>query len=233
MNDGRAARCFLRASRHGVLATISQKLNGYPFGSVVPFVLDHGARPVILISRLAEHTRNVDADPRASLIVHGSAVDIQAAARLTLVGDARRVTADLDAVRMRYLNFFPAAEHLLALGDFAFYRIEPLKLRFVGGFGTMRWISAAHYAPPANELGAHESAIIAQMNADHSHSLRDCCRHFKQRAVSTAVMIGIDGDGFDVRAAGDLLRFDFARPVIHVAAARQELVELARAARTG
>lgn len=231
MNEGRAARCYLRARRHGVLATLSQKLGGYPFGSVVPFMLDHAARPVILISRLAEHTRNIDADPRASLIVQETTTDVQAAARLTLIGDATRVNADLDALRMRYLNFFPAAQRLLALGDFGFYRIEPVQLRFIGGFGAMHWISAAGYAPPANDLDEQECDIIAHMNADHSHNLRDYCRHLKQKTTGTAVMIGVDCDGFDVRADGEWLRFDFAQPVTNAAAARHELIAMARAAR--
>ena len=82
------ARRYLRAHRYGILSTLSQKLGGYPFGSLAPYVLDHAARPVILVSRLAEHTRNIDADPRVSLLVYESSGDPQAAARITLSGDA-------------------------------------------------------------------------------------------------------------------------------------------------
>ncbi|HEV2007255.1 MAG TPA: pyridoxamine 5'-phosphate oxidase family protein, partial [Burkholderiales bacterium] len=92
MNEGAAARRYLRSRRSGVLATISVKLDGYPFGSVVPFVLDHAACPVILISRLAEHTKNIGADPRVSLLVHDLTDDSQGAARVTLVGNAERIS---------------------------------------------------------------------------------------------------------------------------------------------
>ncbi len=231
MSAGHAARCYLRARRHGALATISQKLSGYPFGSVVPYTLDHAARPVMLVSRLAEHTRNIDADRRASLIVYEPAADVQAAARLTLVGDAARVDDNLDLLRARYCDYFPDAKHLLALGDFSFYRIEPVMLRFVAGFGAMHWISAASYAPPANRLDEQQSSIIEHMNSDHLHNLRDYCRHFKRRTAAAAMMIGIDCDGFDVRADGDLLRFEFAEPVTDADAARQALINMARAAR--
>ena len=82
MNPGSAARRYLRHHHHGALSTLSRKLAGYPFGSSVPFVLDHAARPAILISRLAEHTRNIHADPRVSLLVHTPGVAVQAATRI-------------------------------------------------------------------------------------------------------------------------------------------------------
>lgn len=107
---GTAARACLRHYRAGTLATLSQRLAGYPFGSAVPFVLDHAARPVILVSRLAEHTRNIAADHRVSLHVSSAAGDVQAGTRLTLVGDAARATWDLSALRARYLRYFPDAE---------------------------------------------------------------------------------------------------------------------------
>ena len=230
MSDARSARCYLRAHRHGVLATISRRLDGYPFGSVAPFALDHAARPILLLSRLAEHTKNIGADARASLLVHDDVTDIQAGSRLTLVGDAVPLDA-CDTVRARYLRFFPDAKRLLELGDFAFYRIEPVQLRFIGGFGSIHWISAASYAPPASELDRHEAAIIAHMNADHTQCLRDYCAHFKRKTVSAPIMVGIDCDGFDLRTDGECLRFDFAQAVTDPASARAALVDMAREAR--
>ena len=100
------ARRLLRRQQHGVLSTLSKKLDGYPFGSVTPFVLDHQARPVILISTLAEHTKNIAADPRVSLLAHDSSADIQANARVTVVGHCARME-DQTALRARYLRYFP------------------------------------------------------------------------------------------------------------------------------
>ena len=231
MKDGAAARRYLRRRHHGVLSTLSRKFVGYPFGSVVPYVPDHEARPVILISRLAEHTRNIEADPRASLLVNDADDNMQTGARLTLVGDAARAGGDLDALHARYLNYLPDAERLIALGDFAFYAITPRALRFIGGFGDIRWVSAESYAPPANALAEQEDAIITHMNAEHGHNLRDCCRFYHQRDAGSTVMIGIDCDGFDVRADGVILRFDFEQPVTDAAGARAALAAMARKAR--
>jgi hypothetical protein len=231
MNTGAEARRYLRRHRHGVLSTLSKKLDGYPFGSVVPCVLDHAARPAIFISRLAEHTRNLDADPRASLLVHDDSADAQAAARLTLIGTATRVSDDPIALQARYLRYFPDAERLVALGDFAFYRIEPLTLRFIGGFGAIHWISAASYAPPPNTLAACEADVISHMNADHAAALRDYCRLALHKRAAAATMIGIDCDGFDVIADGAPLRIEFAEPVVDATTARAALVAMARQAR--
>jgi putative heme iron utilization protein len=81
MSEGTAARRYLRQNHAGVLAALSKRLGAYPFGSVVPFVLEHGARPAILVSRLAEHARNLAADPRASLLDHEEAQNVQNATR--------------------------------------------------------------------------------------------------------------------------------------------------------
>lgn len=230
MTTAAQARRYLRAQRYGTLSTLSQKLGGYPFGSLAPYVLDHAARPVILISRLAEHTRNIDADPRVSLLVHEPAGDPQAAARITLIGDAVPLD-DPAAIRLRYVRFFPEAERLLALGDFSFYAITPRTIRFIGGFGDIRWMSAEQYAPPASQLAAQEEAIVAHMNRDHAHTLRDYCRFYHQRNADCAVMIGIDCDGFDVRADGAVLRFEFDDAVTDALLAREALAAMAKKTR--
>jgi putative heme iron utilization protein len=213
-----------------VLSTSSRRHGGHPFGSLVLYVLDHRGRPVILVSRLAEHTRNAEADPRASLLAHDAAPDPLAGARVTLLGNAMQLDESNPAAA-RYRRFFPDSEKLLALGDFSFLALDPLAIRFIEGFGSIHWISAADYAPPANSLADVEADIIAHMNVEHGHNLRDYCRLVHGRNAEQAVMVGLDCDGFDVRADGQLLRFGFERPVTDAAEARASLVALARASR--
>jgi len=230
VSEASQARRYLRSHRAGVLSTLSVRLGGYPFGSIVPFVLDGQCRPVILISTLAEHTANLAADPRASLIVHDYAQDVQAGTRLTLVGDAQRL-ADPAPVQALYLRFFPAAQELLALGDFSFWAVTPARLLFIRGFGRIHWIEASAFAPPPNRLAEVEEEIVAHMNGQHLDAIVACCRHVHAIAPRAAAMVGIDVDGFDVRADGRLLRFDFDAPVTNAAKARAALGALARAAR--
>jgi putative heme iron utilization protein len=230
MSEGAEARRYLRRHHAGVLATLSRRLGGYPFGSVVPFVLDHEARPVVLVSRLAEHTKNMVADPRASLLVHDAAEDVQTAARLTLVADAGPV-ADPGPVATRYLRYFPDAQGLLDLGDFSFWRLRAVFVRHIAGFGAIRSITPQSFAPPENRLGDAEDAIVAHMNGDHADALRAYCRHASGVEPAAATLVGIDCDGIDLRADGALLRVEFDAPVTNAGKAREALAALARAAR--
>ena len=214
-----------------MLSTLSQRHSGHPFGSLVPYALDHQGRPVILVSRLAEHTRNLEADPRTSLLAHDAASDPQAGARITFLGNATRLEASSPAA-VRFRRLFPDSEELFALGDFSFLALDPLAIRFIEGFGSIHWISAAEYAPPVNSLADAEADIVAHMNVEHVHNLLDYCRHVHGRKPQQAVMAGLDCDGFDVRADGQLLRFGFERPVTDAAEARASLVALADASRT-
>ncbi len=228
---GTEARRFVRAHRNGVLCTVSRRLEGYPFGSVCPFVLDDTGSPIILISTLAEHTKNIDADPRVSLIAHPCADDMQAAGRVTLVGRAARLP-DKNAFGPRYLRYLPQAEGYFGMHDFHFYRIAVEDVRFIGGFGKIHWIRPERYAPPlAPELTAAEEGILAHMNADHRDNLRQYCAHVHSVQALDVQMIGIDCDGFDVRADGQMLRFDFEQPVLDAQQARAALVDLARRSR--
>uniref|UniRef100_D5WZB5 Pyridoxamine 5'-phosphate oxidase-related FMN-binding protein n=1 Tax=Thiomonas intermedia (strain K12) TaxID=75379 RepID=D5WZB5_THIK1 len=229
---GQEARLFVRNHQNGVLSTLSKRLDGFPFGSVSPYVLDHEGHPVILISTLAEHTKNIDADPRVSLIVHPCADDMQAAGRVTLVGRAERLP-DKAGFGARYLRYLPQAESYFAMHDFHFYRLRVEDVRFIGGFGKIHWIRPERYTPPAAPaLAAAEEGILAHMNADHAHNLREYCRHVHGVEVLDAAMVGIDCDGFDVRADGHVLRVNFPEPVLDAEAARAALVELAKQART-
>ncbi len=209
-----------------MLSTLSCRIRGYPFGSVVPFVLDQEARPVILISRLAEHAKNLEADRRASLLARGDDGDVQAGARLTLVGDATRI--DDSCLRSRFLRYQPKARELLALGDFSFWRIEPVALRFIAGFGVIRWVPVEDFAPHAGALVTGESRILEEMSAGHADALRACCAHALGRPVGDAILLGVDCDGCDLSAAGVRLRLDFRQTALDPDAVRREILELAR-----
>lgn len=230
MSPGEESRRFVRRRRYGMLATISKKLEGYPFGSVVLYMLDERARPVILISTLAEHTKNIAHDSRVSLLVLESGGDVQAEARATLVGECARMD-DQEKPKERYLRYFPHTADYFETHDFFFYRIEPKVLRYIGGFGDIHWIGAESYLTPPCALAESEQTIVAHMNRDHAHNLRDYCLFYHDRKVREAFMLGIDCDGFDLRADGEILRFEFAEPVLDAGGARQALIAMARRAR--
>lgn len=222
------ARQLLRAHRYGVLSTLSKKFSGHPFGSIMPYLVDHDGSLLIFISTLAEHTKNILADPRVSLITHSQDnPHIQAQGRVTVVGTAERIE-DKENTGRRYLRYFPEAQTYFAMHDFSFYRIAPQAIRYIGGFGNVHWVSAEEHSVAPYPLIEQEDGVIAHMNADHQDSLRNYCRRFHHYEAAQAEMLGIDCDGFDVRADEMVLRFDFAEPVLDSRHAREALVKMSR-----
>lgn len=230
-SNAQEARKMLRAHRYGVLSTLSKKFDGFPFGSITPYLVDHDGSLLILISTLAEHTKNILHDPRVSLIANDhNNPHILSQGRVTLLGNA---APEQDRVQagLRYLRYFPEAQAYFAMHDFSFYRIRPLAIRYIGGFGRIHWVEMDSYAVPPYPLIEQESGVIDHMNTDHQDTMRNYCQHFHQYAALDVAMLGIDQDGFDVRADDKLLRFDFTQPVFDAQQARSALVEMARVAK--
>ena len=134
----------------GALATQSTQMPGYSFASIIPFVLDERHRPVFLTSKLAEHTKNLLVDCRASFLVSSSGEqNILAGERLSLIGDVKPVDPSSEFIA-RYLRYQPDAEQYLALGDFAFFQLTQRRGRYVAGFGQMGWIEELDWADCAS-----------------------------------------------------------------------------------
>jgi len=143
---GHAARALLAAESVGVLSTISVHRPGFPYGSVTPYALSAQGAPLLLLSRLAAHTKNLLADPRASLFVgdRSAAEDPQAGGRVSLLGRVSPLPdGDAPDARQRYIARWPRAADYLALGDFFFWRFEIEEARLIAGFGEIRWLDGA------------------------------------------------------------------------------------------
>ena len=228
MNNATEARKMLRAHRYGALSTLSKKFDGHPCGSITPYLVDHDGSLIILISTLAEHTKNILHDPRVSLITHDQRdAHIQTQGRITLLGNAALI-ADKDAIGARYLRYFPEAESYFAMHDFAFYRIQPNAIRYIGGFGKIHWVNIEQYTLAPYALIEQEADVVSHMNTDHADTMRGYCKQFHQRDALDVAMLGIDCDGFDMRADGEILRVDFAEEVLDAQQARSALVGLAK-----
>src|SRR5258708_34080702 len=146
-------RALLESERNGLLSTISKKIEGWPFGSVTPYTLMQTGSPLILISDIAEHTRNIRADARVSLLVQDARAlkDPQAGARATLIGYGIPVAPPLleDAQR-RYANAFPNSSSYFEAHDFSLFQIGVTQIRFIGGFGEIYWIDGGEILDPAD-----------------------------------------------------------------------------------
>ena len=217
------ARELLLQNSFGVLSTISLDVPGYPFGSVTPYCVDYQCRPLIYISHIAQHTRNILKDPRVSLtaVEGGNSDDVQARGRVTIIANAQPLPDDEAGARARYFRYFPSARQYDQTHDFAFFRLELVRVRFIGGFGQIYWVEPADFVTKNPFSPAQEIQILQHMNRDHSDALRHYCNG------ETAEMAGIDANGFDVLKSGQKLRFSFETPVRNMEEARQALVKLA------
>jgi putative heme iron utilization protein len=222
-----AARQVLAGTLYGVLSTHSLEHAGYPFGSVVPYVLDQGGLPLLLLSHLSQHTKNLDADRRCGLtVIEPGSGDVQERGRLSAVGDVAPSGAEADA--QRYFRYFPHARMYFEQLAFRFYRFTPLRVHWNGGFATARWFAAGRIVR-ANPLGREEQArILDHMNRDH----RDALRGYAATAVAlgetdAVTMLGIDAEGIDLAVEGRFLRIPLPRAIGSAAEAREVLVQMA------
>lgn len=226
----RQARALLRRAPAGVLSTWSQAMPGFPFGSLAPFAMTHEGRPLLYASRLAEHTRNMAAEPRACLTVAESGT--QAVGRASLLGTAHQAPeADHAMLAARFFALFPEQREYEQLGDFGFWWLEPVRVRWIGGFGEIGWIEREEWLLDTPEWQLGEAGIVGHMNEDHREALEAIVRARCGEDPREVAMLACDPEGFHVRNGGAVRWVPFARPCATANEVRAEMVRLTREAR--
>ena len=234
------ARTLMYLGRLGSLSTLSRKQPGFPFGSVMPYGLDDQGRPIFLISTMAMHTQNLQADPHASLLVAqpDSEGEPLGASRVTLLGNVLPVPKpQLAEARKLYLQRHANSKYWIDFEDFSFYRMDVVDVYYVGGFGVMGWVSASDYdRSQPDPLADSTDEIIRHMNADHKDALVILARTFAHIDSTEATMTAVDRLGFHVRlktAEGMRgARIAFLQEVRDATQTRNVLVEMVRQARS-
>src|SRR5947207_3218381 len=234
------ARTLMYLGRIGSLSTLSRKQPGFPFGSVMPYGLDDHGRPIFLISTMAMHTQNLQADARASLLVTQEDSDGEplGASRVTLAGNVLPVpNTELVEARKLYLERHANSKYWVDFEDFSFYRMDVIDVYYVGGFGVMGWVSASDYdRSQPDPLADSTAEIIQHMNADHKDALVLLARTFARIESTEATMTAVDRLGFHVRMkTPDALRgarIAFLRVANNPAETRKVLVEMVKQARS-
>jgi putative heme iron utilization protein len=227
-----AAKRLMREARSGALATLSTG-SGDPYCSLVNVATAASGAPLLLISRLAVHTKNILADERVSLMLdERKPGDPLQGARVTLSGTAAR-TDDPDA-RRRYLARQSEAEMFAGFSDFSFYEVALKGAHLVAGFGRIVDLATADLLTDlagAEALVAAEPEVIAHMNADHA----DTCRLYATKLLGAADdnwhCVGCDPEGLDLQRDRMGLRLSFPRRVTQPGVLRAVLKELAELAR--
>jgi putative heme iron utilization protein len=227
------ARAVARACRTATLAT---SLAGAPYASLVLVAFDLDGSPILLISRLADHTKNILADARVSLLCDGTAgfAEPLTGPRASLQGRAEKT--DDPRHHARFVARHPSAAMYAGFGDFGFYRINVERTHLVAGFGRIHWFDDYPLEGDWSALAAAEADILQHMNADHADAVQLYATRLLGRQGSGWQLCGIDPEGCDLIRGDDdkgreLTRLPFARLINDAAGARAELVRLVQQAR--
>jgi hypothetical protein len=205
----------------------------------MPFALDSAGRPIFLISKMAIHTQNLIGDPHCSLFIAqvGADGDALGAPRATLMGNAEQIPDhDIASVRERYLARHENSRYWVEFSDFSFFRLQPVDLYYVGGFGVMGWVPLQEYEHAAPDPLANAApAILAHMNADHGGSMILLARLHTEIEATEATMTSVDRLGFKLRLkmvdGVKSVRINFPRQATTSQETRALIVEMVRQAK--
>ncbi len=234
-NLGFAARCLARAASVASLATQSA---GQPFVSLITPAFNDDFTPLMLLSSLSEHTRQLRADPRCALLLSGSpeSLNPQTAPRLTLTGLASEVPSrQVPGLKARWLARHPYAALYADFGDFSLWQIELGGALLVGGFARANRLKLLELLPDPSAvevIAAAADDIIGHVNADHADAVTAIATGLLGGPAGDWRMVSVDSDGADLAAGEIVRRLDFARPVSDAGEVRLELVRVARLGRS-
>lgn len=234
-DPAKLAKSLLRRSRQGALATLMAG-SGDPYCSLVNLASHPDGSPILLISALAVHTRNILADSRVSLMLDERAAgDPLEGARIMLSGRAEQDDAEKDLLRRRYLNAHPSAEGFVSFKDFSFFRIRPTGTHLVAGFGRIVDLKPERFLTDltgAEDLLAAEEGAVEHMNADHRETMALYATKLLGAAAGDWRCTGCDPEGLDMQDGQAVLRLDFPERVTDGTSLRKMLVRLAGEARS-
>ena len=232
------ARTMVSRIGTGTLCTLSTDPAGYPYGSFVTFAL-HEDEPIFLISALAEHTKNLQDSPEASLLIaEAGEGNPLALGRTTLIGRCEKMAAtERDSAKAVFVKAHPDSAFYADFKDFYYYKLRVQSARYIGGFGRMSWIEGQDWkSAEPDPLSESAAGIIEHMNEDHRDAMVVCCTSFsKATDTSDAVMTGIDRYGFEMSAVTEdgprPIRLAFNKQATTSEEARIEIVKLVKEAR--
>jgi heme iron utilization protein len=238
MNDnskvqpGAVARGLIRTQDRAILSTSHRDQEGWPFGSLVMTACEHDATPLLLLSDLAEHTRNIKNDARVSLLFNGTngLDDPLTGPRATILGRAR--VNESAASHDRFLARHPSAETYAGFADFHLYSVDVERAHVVAGFGRIDWADGTDIRSSSMaNLIEQQFDIVAHMNDDHRDALQDFAHGLLGLDGDEWRMTGCDPEGLDLRLGGKTARLNFKNVVADAKATRVELMALVKQAR--
>lgn len=237
-SPGAVCRRLIRTAAAAALATAERGGRHWPYASLVETACDHDGSPVLLLSDLADHSKNIADDDRVSLLFDGTedGTDRLAGSRVSVQGRASRLEEGPHRARLaaRYLSRHPGAGDYAEFADFDFYRVRPERAHLIGGFGDIHWLEADDFlfdTAATAALAAAEPEILGHMNSDHLDAVQRYARLAGRAGGEGWRLCGIDPEGIDLTLDHRFLRIDFSETVADPDAARVRLAALAKKTR--
>lgn len=232
------SRRLIRGLDRAVLSTAyrggDNGAEGQAYGSLVIMACDHNARPLLLLSDLADHTQNIYANPHCSLLLDGTAglIEPLTGPRVTLMGSVEKV--EDEALLRRFTARHPGSSLYATFADFHLFRMKVDHAHLVAGFGRIHWMDGGKVTFDASampDLVAQEAGVIRHMNEDHADAIGLYANVILGLPGVGWKLTGVDPEGADLRRDGDVARLPFENPVHDTETARVELVNLVKQAR--
>lgn len=220
---------LMRNCREGVLSTVSKKYEGYPFGSFVTFISGADRSIIFYASDIAQHTINLKNNSKACITLFNlSEGDKQDSARLSLMGDVKKIDKDVEEISRKFIEFFPESSQYSNMHDFNFYSLNISQVRWIGGFGKIAWLSSTNWNPIRPKWLKQEKSMIEHMNEDHSNSIVSTLNAKLGIKDKHAKMLRLTMDGYYVSSKNKIYFLDFNLPCFTVKQYRDKLVEQAK-----
>jgi len=220
---------LMRNCREGVLSTVSKKYEGYPFGSFVTFISGADRSIIFYASDIAQHTINLKNNSKACITLFNlSEGDKQDSARLSLLGDVKKIEEDIDEISRQFIEFFPESSQYSNMHDFNFYKLNISQVRWIGGFGKIAWLSSTNWNPTKPKWLKQENSMVKHMNEDHSNSIVSTLNAKLGIKDKRAKMLRLTMDGYYVSSKNKIYFVDFNLPCFTVKQYRDKLVEQAK-----
>jgi len=201
---------LMRNCREGVLSTVSKKYEGYPFGSFVTFISGADRSIIFYASDIAQHTINLKNNSKACITLFNlSEGDKQDSARLSLLGDVKKIEEDIDEISRQFIEFFPESSQYSNMHDFNFYKLNISQVRWIGGFGKIAWLSSTNWNPTKPKWLKQENSMVKHMNEDHSNSIVSTLNAKLGIKDKRAKMLRLTMDGYYVSSKSKIYFVDF------------------------
>ena len=220
-----------RTTNAAILSTMSNKYEGYPFGSFITYVSDRNRTLFMYTSDIAQHTKNLKSNPKAcvTLFKLDTDYDKQNSSRLTLMGDLKTVSnEELDDCQNRFVKFLPESKKYSSMHDFKFYKLVISRVRWIGGFGDIAWLNPKNWNDEKPKWSKNETMMIDHMNEDHSNVIQSALNAQYGIKDKKAQMIALTIDGYYISSKENIYFINFDKPVIKALDYRKILVKQAK-----